>query len=81
MFAATAYKLLKFYQEGNRFESEQIILLLVGNVVAFVVAMLAIKSFITFLTLHGFKWFGYYRIILGVLILIFLYAGIELSVI
>ncbi|MEQ8424535.1 MAG: undecaprenyl-diphosphate phosphatase [Cyclobacteriaceae bacterium] len=80
MFAATAYKLLKFYQEGNTFGSNEVVLLLIGNIVAFVVAMLAIKSFITFLTRHGFKWFGYYRIIAGILILILLYSGIDLSV-
>ncbi|MBX2941210.1 MAG: undecaprenyl-diphosphate phosphatase [Cyclobacteriaceae bacterium] len=80
MFAATAYKLLKFYQEGNSFGSNEVALLLVGNVVAFIVAMFAIKSFISFLTQHGFKWFGYYRIIVGVLILALYYFGVELSV-
>ncbi|HCM77558.1 MAG TPA: UDP-diphosphatase [Cytophagales bacterium] len=80
MFAATAYKLLKFYQEGNSFGTNEVVLLLVGNVVAFIVAMIAIKSFITFLTKHGFKWFGYYRIILGLLILILFLFGVELSV-
>ncbi len=80
MFAATAYKLLKFYQEGNSFGTNEVVLLLVGNVVAFIVAMLAIKSFITFLTRHGFKWFGYYRIIVGILILILFFLDVELSV-
>jgi len=80
MFAATCYKLLKFYSEGNSFGSEQVILLIVGNVAAFIVAMFAIKSFITFLTRHGFKWFGYYRIIVGVIILILYFSGIELSI-
>ena len=81
MFAATAYKMLKFYLEGNGLGSHEITLLAVGNVVAFVVAMVAIKSFITFLTRHGFKWFGYYRIALGVIILILFLAGVELSVV
>ncbi|MEP2667432.1 MAG: undecaprenyl-diphosphate phosphatase [Cyclobacteriaceae bacterium] len=80
MFAATGYKLLKFYQEGNSFGTNEVVLLLVGNVVAFIVAMLAIKSFITFLTRHGFKWFGYYRIIVGILILILFFLDVELSV-
>lgn len=80
MFAATGYKLLQFYLEGNRFGTNEVILLLVGNVVAFIVAMLAIKSFISFLTRHGFKWFGYYRIIIGVLILILFFLDVELSV-
>ncbi len=81
MFAATAYKLLKFYTAGNSFESDQIALLAVGNIVAFIVALLAIKSFIGFLTRHGFKVFGYYRILLGSIILILYYLGIQLSVV
>lgn len=81
MFAATAYKLLQFYLDGNRFGTEEIKLLLVGNIAAFIVAMLAIKSFITFLTRHGFKWFGYYRIIAGLIILILFFMGVDLSVI
>ena len=80
MFAATAYKLYKFYNEGNSFGQEEVTLLLVGNVVAFVVAILAIKSFIGFLTKHGFKLFGYYRIIVGIVILV-LYYTIGLSMV
>ncbi|HEY8936471.1 MAG TPA: undecaprenyl-diphosphate phosphatase [Cyclobacteriaceae bacterium] len=81
MFAATAYKFLKFFKEGNTFGSHEITLLAVGNVVAFVVGVLAIKSFISFLTKHGFKWFGYYRIILGAVILILYYFGMQLSIV
>jgi undecaprenyl-diphosphatase len=55
-------------------------ILLLGNVVAFVVAMLAIKFFIDFLTKNGFKLFGYYRIILGVFLLVLLALGIDLKV-
>jgi undecaprenyl-diphosphatase len=73
MAAATGYKLLKFYLKGGQFTSHEIGLLAVGNIVAFVVAVLAIRSFISFLTKHGFKWFGYYRIIVGVVILIMYY--------
>jgi undecaprenyl-diphosphatase len=54
--------------------------LLLGNIVAFVVAMLAIKFFIDFLTKNGFKLFGYYRIILGVFLLVLLALGIDLKV-
>ncbi|MBA4145736.1 MAG: UDP-diphosphatase [Cytophaga sp.] len=81
MFAATGYKLLKFYKEGNEFGSNEIMLLAIGNVVAFLVALLAIKSFISFLTRHGFKLFGYYRIALGVFILILLLLKIDLSIV
>ncbi|MGV3504236.1 MAG: undecaprenyl-diphosphate phosphatase [Adhaeribacter sp.] len=55
-------------------------ILLLGNAVAFVVAMLAIKFFIDFLTKNGFKLFGYYRIILGVFLLVLLALGIDLKV-
>ena len=78
MFAASAYKLLKSYKS---IESEHISLLLVGNFVAFVVAMLAIKFFIGFLLKNGFKIFGYYRIILGIIILIFVAMGHNLTVV
>jgi undecaprenyl-diphosphatase len=81
MFAATGYKLLKFYKEGNTFGTDEITLLAIGNVVAFLVALLAIKSFINFLTKHGFKLFGYYRIALGLTILILYFLGIELSIV
>ncbi len=81
MFAATAYKLLKYFKEGNAFGSHEITMLAVGNIVAFVVGILAIKSFISFLTKHGFKWFGYYRIVLGVVILILYYFGVQLSIV
>ena len=52
------------------FSQSEISLLVLGNVVAFGVAMVAIRSFIQFLTKYGFKWFGWYRIVLGVLVLI-----------
>jgi undecaprenyl-diphosphatase len=77
MFAAGSYKFLKNY---NSIRSEDIELLLVGNVVAFLVAMLAIKFFVNFLTRYGFKIFGYYRIGLGILILMMLYFGYDLKI-
>lgn len=81
MLAATVYKMYKFYKEGGAFGSTEITLLAVGNVVAFIVALIAIKSFIAFLTKHGFKLFGYYRIVLGVVILVLLYMGVGLTVV
>ena len=73
MFAATAKKLLDFYKDGLTLNAQEINLLVFGNIVAFVVALLAIKSFIGFLNKHGFKGFGWYRIIVGgVLIVLFL---------
>ncbi len=55
-------------------------LLAVGNIVAFIVAMIAIKAFISFLTKFGFKYFGYYRILLGITITTLLLLGIDLKV-
>lgn len=81
MFGATLYKMYKFYDEGGSFGSEEILLLVVGNVVAFIVAILAIKSFISFLTKNGFKIFGYYRIIVGAVILTLYYLGVGLSIV
>ena len=70
MFAATAYKLYKYFKTGATLSHEQLNLFLIGNVLAFIVAMIAIKSFIGFLNKNGFKLFGYYRIALGLIILI-----------
>jgi undecaprenyl-diphosphatase len=81
MFAATLFKMYKFYYDGGTFGSNEITLLVVGNVVAFVVAIIAIKSFISFLTKNGFKVFGYYRILVGVLILVLYYMGVGLTVV
>ena len=77
MLAASAYKLLKDYQTIT---ADTLPTLLLGNVVAFVVAMLAIRFFINFLTRHGFRYFGFYRIALGLLLLGLMAAGVELKV-
>ncbi|MEA5401561.1 undecaprenyl-diphosphate phosphatase [Arcicella sp. DC2W] len=69
MTAATGYKLLKFISDEGSITGDQIKLLAIGNVVAFIVAVLAIKFFITVLNKYGFKYFGIYRIIVGIVIL------------
>ena len=69
MTAATGYKLLKFISDEGSITGDQINLLAIGNVVAFIVAVLAIKFFITILNKYGFKYFGIYRIIVGIVIL------------
>ncbi|MEA5429045.1 MULTISPECIES: undecaprenyl-diphosphate phosphatase [Arcicella] len=69
MTAATGYKLLKFISDEGSITGDQIKLLAIGNVVAFIVAVLAIKFFITILNKYGFKYFGIYRIIVGIVIL------------
>jgi undecaprenyl-diphosphatase len=75
MMAATGYKLLKYIKENGSFTSEQVKLLAIGNIVAFVVALLAIKFFITMLKKHGFRVWGVYRVVVGVILLIMLYTG------
>ena len=72
MLAATGYKLLKAYKENPAMlhSHANIHALILGNIIAFIVAMLAIKFFIGFLQKHGFKLFGYYRIVAGIILLI-----------
>ncbi|MCO5257066.1 MAG: undecaprenyl-diphosphate phosphatase [Lentimicrobium sp.] len=77
MFAAAGYKLMQNYQTIT---AENIDILLIGNAVAFVVAMIAIKSFISFLTKYGFRVFGYYRILVGLAILIMIALGYDLNI-
>jgi undecaprenyl-diphosphatase len=82
MFAASAYKLLKGYKSGDlTFDYDQLILLGIGNLVAFIVAVFAIKFFIEFLQKYGFKVFGYYRIALGLILLGLLFAGVDLKIV
>ena len=70
MFGATAKKCYDYYKDGFVLTHDQINLLIIGNVIAFIVALLAIKSFIGFLSKKGFKVFGYYRIAAGIILLI-----------
>jgi undecaprenyl-diphosphatase len=56
--------------------SQNTLAFIVGNVVAFVVAILAIRLFIGYLQDHGFRWFGYYRIIVGLILLLLLYWNV-----
>ncbi|WP_462249052.1 undecaprenyl-diphosphate phosphatase [Ferruginibacter sp.] len=76
MLAATCYKLLKYYKESGGFSSEEIKQLAIGNVVAFIVALLAIKFFIGFLKKYGFTIWGWYRIIVGIILLLLIWKGV-----
>ncbi len=85
MLVASGYKLISnykvlFFNSDQSMNTENISLLLVGNIVAFLVAMAAIKFFISFLTKHGFKLFGYYRIVLGLVLIILLISGVGLKI-
>lgn len=77
MAAATGYKLLKAWKETPEMltNTDNLIALAVGNVVAFIVAMLAIKFFIGFLQKHGFRLFGWYRVIGGTILLVLVLTG------
>ena len=75
MAAATGYKLLKHYNSNGGFTGQEIKLLAIGNAVAFVVALLAIKFFIGFLQKYGFRVWGIYRIVVGILLLILIQTG------
>lgn len=75
MVAATGYKLFKHYHDNGGFSAPEIKLLLIGNVVAFFVALLAIKFFINFLKKHGFRIWGIYRIVIGLVLLALIYTG------
>jgi undecaprenyl-diphosphatase len=80
MFAATGYKLYKFYKEHGGFTGEQIKLLGIGNIIAFVVAIFAIKGFIGIVKKYGFRVWGYYRIALGLAVIIIHYFVHPLTV-
>ncbi len=81
MLGATLKKCYDYYKDGLVLTSEQINLLFIGNIVAFIVALLAIKSFIGFLTKNGFKIFGYYRIVVGIALLLIHFFVQKLTVI
>lgn len=77
MAAATGYKLLKAWKESPELltNTDNLFSLFVGSMVAFVVALLAIKFFIGFLQRNGFKLFGWYRIVVGLALLALIYTG------
>lgn len=80
MAAATGLDLLELFIGDSAVgaswaTSENITMLIIGSVVAFVVALLAMKWFVDFLSKYGFKWFGIYRIIVGAFILIWMLTG------
>lgn len=77
MLAATVKSLWDVYKESPQvLNTTNLSTLLTGSLIAFIVALLSIKFLIGFLQKHGFKFFGYYRIIVGVLLLILFYTGV-----
>ena len=81
MLRATVKKSYDYYNSDLVLSGDQVNYLIIGNIIAFIVAFLAIKSFISFLSKKGFKLFGYYRIILGITLLVIHFFIHPLSVI
>lgn len=82
MAGATLLDLLEMFKEGTNWATTtNIELLLLGCIVAFVVAIFAMKWFVAFLTKYGFKAFGWYRIIVGLVILVLLVTGHSLTMV
>lgn len=86
MFAATGYKLFEYWHkfkkgEGPGMSMHEAKLLLLGNGIAFIVALIAVRTFIGFLTKHGFKAFGYYRIVVGLAVIILVLANFHISMV
>ncbi len=76
MIGASGYKILKYIMHGFSFGTVEWIILLVGMVVAFLVSVFAIKFLMGYIKKHDFKAFGWYRIILGIIVILyFLFAG------
>lgn len=80
MLGATAKKTYDYYKAGFELSSDQVNYLILGNVIAFIVALIAIKSFIDYLSKKGFKIFGYYRIIFGITLLFIHFFVYKLSI-
>lgn len=76
MAAASLLDLFEYYESIT---ASNLVPLATGFVVAFFVAMIAIKAFVGFLTRHGFKVFGYYRIIVGAILLLLIAMGVNLQ--
>ncbi len=81
MLGATVYKAYKLIKDhGIELITDNLDTLIIGNIVAFIVAILAIKFFINFVSKHGFKAFGWYRIVVGGAILIMIACGMNLQI-
>ena len=74
MFGASALKLVKYFIKGGTFGANEVAILGVGCVVAFVVSLIAIKWLMGFVRRHDFKCFGVYRIILGIVVLAYFFV-------
>ena len=69
MFGASLLKIVKFFLKGNMFTGPQVFYTLLGMGIAFVVSVYSIRFLMSYVRRHDFKFFGYYRIILGIIVL------------
>lgn len=69
MFGASLLKVVKFFIEKNTFTGPQIFYLILGMVIAFLVSVYSIKFLMSYIRNHDFKFFGYYRIVLGIIVI------------
>lgn len=72
---ATVYKVYKYYKETGGLTSDEISILAVSNVVSFIVALFAVKFFIESIKKYGFRIWGFYRIVIGIALLLMIYSG------
>ena len=82
MFGATCLETYKLISHGDGSilaQGNNLQMLIIGSVVAFIVAILAIKFFINYVTKYGFAAFGWYRIIVGLIIIICTLCGVEMK--
>lgn len=71
MLGASALKIVKYFMEFGMFNSQQFLVLIVGMAVAYAVSIFAIKFLMDYIRKHDFKAFGYYRIVLGILVILY----------
>lgn len=69
MVGGSGIKVLQFFADGNSFTASEMAILVVGTLTAFIVSILAIKFLLNFIRKHDFKAFGYYRIVLGIIVI------------
>lgn len=71
MFGASGLKLAKYFLKGNTFTTDEVLILIVGCITAFAVSLAAIKFLMNFVRNHSFASFGWYRIILGIIVVLY----------
>ena len=74
MFGASLLKVIKYFVNVGLFSLSQLVLLFVGTIVAFIVSLFAIKALLNYVKKHDFTVFGWYRIILGIFVILFFYV-------